>query len=94
MSSKKHWFKSKNYGYGWFPSTWQGWTVLVVFLAIVIFGTLLIFGGEPETTNEVILFTVWVLFSAAVLVLISYKKGEKPSWRWAGKEIGKKHDKK
>ena len=29
------WFKAKKYGYGWYPATWQGWLVILVYLTIL-----------------------------------------------------------
>ncbi len=28
----KYWFKAKNYGWGWYPATWQGWLILAGFI--------------------------------------------------------------
>lgn len=27
------WFRKKRFGYGWTPATWQGWTVMDIFIA-------------------------------------------------------------
>lgn len=31
------WFRAKEYGWGWYPATWEGWLVLLVFIALWIF---------------------------------------------------------
>lgn len=76
---KKLWFKRKLYGYGWTPCSWQGW--LVVFIWVVFF--VIAMSNLDHESFKNILF---IVLSTAVLVLISYKKGEKPRWQW-GKRI-------
>ena len=31
-----YWFKQKRFGYGATPVTWQGWVLMLVYLAIVV----------------------------------------------------------
>ena len=34
---RRYWFPAKRFGWGWGPpATWQGWCVLLVFLALVL----------------------------------------------------------
>ena len=73
---QRFWFPAKSYGWGWgLPSRWQGWLVLVVYLAAVA-GILYL---VPETRFRVpylVIATIWLL----VIVVF---KGEKPlRWRW------------
>ena len=36
QNERKYWFPAKRYGYGWgIPSSWQGWLVLAVFVALL-----------------------------------------------------------
>ena len=38
-SRKQYWFPAKRYGWGWgLPSSWQGWIVLFIFIAMVALG--------------------------------------------------------
>lgn len=80
---KNYWFKRRRYGYGWVPVTWQGWTVLAVWLAGVIAATIWV-SDIPKNTfqAEVVYFLLFVGASTAVLVFLSYKKGPSPKWRW------------
>ena len=32
---KKVWFKAKEYGWGWYPSSWQGWIILLIYLLLL-----------------------------------------------------------
>jgi hypothetical protein len=75
-----YWFPAKRYGWGWgFPSAWQGWVVLVTFIAVV---SLLPFVISPS--EHVVLFFAAISGSAAVLIGVCYAKGEPPRWRWGG----------
>lgn len=87
---KQPWFVVKNYGYGWMPATWQGWTITLVWIAI--------FAGfvawaNLRFSNVWLSMTVSILFGGfwmGVLYGISMKTGEKQSWRW-GKVTKAKH---
>lgn len=72
---KKYWFKAKCYGYGWYPVTWQAW--LILFIWFIIF-TFAIYNMDHEWLKNVIV----ILLATAILIYISYKKGEKARWRW------------
>ncbi len=80
---KKIWFRRKRYGWGWFPITWQGWLVIVIFVIGMAFGaTEFQLDQYPDRT-------VWFIVYAAVLVvlllLVCWLKGESPRWQWGEK---------
>jgi hypothetical protein len=80
---KKIWFKAKTYGWGWCPCTWEGWAIIVGYL--IIFAILAtIFETNIERFWLPYLISVFLL--TALLIYISYKKGEKPGWRWGNKK--------
>ncbi len=86
-SSKKPWFKAKNYGWGWYPATWQGWVITLLFVGLIANEA-----GNLSTDTESTPYTSLKIFTlACILIGICYKTGEKPYWRW-GKE--KNHSKK
>lgn len=75
------WFKAKRYGWGWYPVTWQGWLVMLGYIALMFAFASTIDDDSP--TREV--FFTFLLPGAiltATLLRICYKKGEKPRWRW------------
>ena len=42
QNERKYWFSAKRYGWGWgIPSSWHGWLVLTVFVALVVVGSFL-----------------------------------------------------
>ncbi len=91
---QKMWFKAKQYGWGWYPATWQGWLVLAVYLAIVIGMAVLVFGPLAKTNGAppanlpqmIALFVLVDVVATGALITICYKTGEKPTWRWGSKK--------
>jgi hypothetical protein len=72
-----HWFPAKRYGWGWGPPiTWQGWTVLVSWL-IVFFA-----GVGYVVARHSLLQVPFGAAMAILLLVICYRKGEPPRWRW------------
>ena len=84
MTKKMYWSKRKRYGYGWTPVTWQGWTTVGIWLVFVLGATLIIDESSPNTGW---VFVSLVFLSTIPLIIISYKTGPKPKWRW-GKKPG------
>lgn len=72
------WFKRKTYGYGWTPTTWQGWAVIVVWLILFYFAV-------TKIDSEIVKL-VSILILTGILIFVSYKKGEKPKWQWGKKD--------
>ena len=79
MKSNKIWFVNKTYGYGWTPSTWEGWVVVLLWLIFFIPLTLII-------EHNRILGMIGIFFITGLLLFICYKKGEKPRWQWGEKK--------
>jgi hypothetical protein len=85
---KNLWFKAKKYyGWGWYPARWQGWVVLLVWLGLVIF----LFGHIDATSHSASdtlrPFSLNLILMLAVLTWVCWRTGERPQWRWAGKEM-------
>ncbi len=74
---KEIWFKRKRYGWGWYPSTWQGWMVILGFLIYLL---LAISYFIPK--NQIWQYILTVIIGVIILIYICYKKGEKPKWSW------------
>lgn len=84
---KQLWFGSKNYGYGWVPNTWQGWSAVGVYGVVAMISTIWYSNqsDQPQTTYT-LLYTFMMLISTGILVVVSKLKGTKPSWRWGKDE--------
>ncbi|BFM39012.1 hypothetical protein OLK001_09380 [Synechocystis sp. LKSZ1] len=75
---RKYWFPAKRYGWGWGPpSAWQGWIILLIYLALVL-------GGIPflQSTKGNFVYLAFVLLLTVVLIAICWLTGERPRWRW------------
>ena len=76
----RYWFRAKRYGWGWgLPATWQGWVVLVAFVALVVLAAI-IFPPPKHLWSYLACVAVLCLFVAGICWL----KGEPPRWRWGG----------
>ena len=79
--TKRHRFPAKRYGWVWGPpTTWQGWLVIVIWLAVLMPITL-----SLAARNQAVPLLVFVEVMIAVLTVIGYIKGEPPRWRRGGK---------
>lgn len=80
-----YWFKAKLFGWGWTPVKWQGWSVLFIYIVLIL-GLVLIrekdIPGNPDSGSNFLTFALPVIVLTILLVLVSYKKGEKPRWQW------------
>jgi hypothetical protein len=76
-----HWFKAKLYGWGWTPVRWQGWVVILSYIAAIILLSFTINQDSP-LTESLFTFILPVFALTIALIYICYKKGEKPTWRW------------
>jgi hypothetical protein len=86
---KRLWFRAKDYGWGWTPATWEGWAVTAAWLAFLIL--IVKDTGSYEEDGVAVLLRVilptWA--SIVALLLVCWKTGEKPEWRWGGKPVRK-----
>jgi hypothetical protein len=91
----KLWFKRKLFGWGWTPCSWEGWSILLIYL--VYFAIKFTFwteylqlletgSGAVGLTNSY-LFILDFLTVSFFFILICYTRGEKPKWQW-----GKRRD--
>lgn len=76
-----YWFKRRLYGWGWVPATREGWTVIALYVALLL---LLALQLDTQTTDREVLvrFVAPLVLGTAVLLLACFKKGEKPRWSW------------
>jgi hypothetical protein len=77
----KLWFKAKRYGYGWYPASWQGWTVMLIYG--ILFACLVVaFEFNLYRPHVVAWYLTGVGIITAALIIVAAKKGEKARWRW------------
>ena len=76
---KELWFKRKTYGWGWTPASKEGWIVTIV-------TTLMIIRFAMDAETNPLKSMIYIFLTIIVLIIISYKTGEKPEWRWGNKK--------
>ncbi|RJR29181.1 hypothetical protein C4564_02470 [Candidatus Microgenomates bacterium] len=81
------WFKAKNYGWGWYPATWHGWVVTLVFVLLIIFSSYRVEANSHFVSDSLLNIIPQNVLLVMLLIAICYKKGERPEWRWRGKRI-------
>lgn len=82
---KGYWFKAKLYGWGWVPVAWQGWCVTLMYV-FLIFSLVLSrekdILGNPDSGSNFLTLALPITVLTILLVIVAYKKGEKPRWQW------------
>jgi hypothetical protein len=74
----RYWFPAKTFGWGWgLPVTWQGWLVLLSYLALVLASISFI-----RPALHPLVFAACIAALTAVLTIICWCTGEPPQWRW------------
>lgn len=69
------WFAAKRYGLGGGrPIAWQGWAVLLIFLAIVI--------GATQLANRNPWIMGSIIFTATAIFLVIAARTTRGGWRW------------
>lgn len=73
---RRYWFPAKRYGWGWGPpSTWEGWVVLIAWVAAVS-------AGAVFSRSHPALYVLFAVGMVVILLAICFAKGEPPRWRW------------
>ncbi|MEK7099595.1 MAG: hypothetical protein AAB883_00435 [Patescibacteria group bacterium] len=90
---KNLWFRAKQYGWGWYPITWQGWAVTALYVVLytvsgVLFGALApaVLAGGGSVAAGALLLISWTILLSASLLAVCYRYGEPPRWRWGSKD--------
>lgn len=75
------WFRAKRYGYGWYPSSWQGALVVILYISALT-KFLLDFLHSDTSFQSAMDLIFGVIVITFVLIYVCIKKGEKARWRW------------
>lgn len=78
----KLWFKRKRYGWGWYPSTWEGWLLLAIYLVLTIGSVYIVEWMNLSEIQSAYTVMITVTILTIILLIICYKKGESPKWQW------------
>ena len=75
---KRYWFPAKRYGWGWsFPSTWQGWLVIALYLILILGAIPVLHPGHDSLP-----FGLYASVLTFALIAVCWWKGEPPHWHW------------
>lgn len=78
----KIWFRAKTYGWGWYPVTWQGWLIIAGFILIDVLNFLRLDATSHSSSDTLRPFIIETAMMTVVLIIICWRTGEKPRWRW------------
>ncbi len=99
---KARWFRTKEYGWGWYPSSWQGWLITALYAFVYTFSVIFFVGWlgaakeaaggllPHNTLLGIVEFLGWMLFLSASMIHICYRTGGKPRWHWGPADSEKK----
>lgn len=79
MKRNQYWFRARYFGRGFYPETWEGWLVSLLYSALVLAAYFLL----PSQSG-----IVFVLLTTVVFLLICRAKGRTPQAATDGKEKG------
>lgn len=79
--------KRKRFGWGWTPTTWQGWLFIVLQIG-VLFTAAMQLPAKPvqPSTDQLVRLCIIVSFVIATIVLVGSQVGPTPRWRWGKKD--------
>lgn len=81
--NKKLWFKAKQYGWGWYPATWEGWMITFGFVVLFsLHAVLFIDASVSPSLKQAVGFILRTVLLVAFLIYVCYRHGEKPGWHW------------
>ena len=85
--SHKYWFKPKNYGYGFYPVTWEGWLATAVFVIVLLISGCInnIFVDNVTMKEGMRFFLDVLIFSSIATIFFDKKMKEDLKWRWGRK---------
>lgn len=83
---KKLWFKAKRYGWGWYPATWEGWFITILYVLFILRTFLIIDIDMNPTAGILFRISIPLILATVILFVVCYVKGEKPGWRWGKKD--------
>jgi len=84
MKKNKYWFKSKRFGWGYVPISWEGWLSVAIFMVLIyLSGYLNNVYQEPINNKDLLSF----LFDTFIIILVTLpfyqkKSKDKARWRW------------
>lgn len=72
---KKFWFRSK-YGFGWYPTSIQGFVVFLLYFAVLAYSFIKIDKSSHSVSDTIIGFVPFLVGATIILLFICYMTGE------------------
>ncbi|MEI6316439.1 MAG: hypothetical protein WCO65_01770 [bacterium] len=85
-TNKKLWFRRKTFGWGWYPITWQGWSVIILYVLDLVSNAIFANNHVNSNSDFLMQFFPHYLVLTIFLIIICYATGEKPKWTWGFKK--------
>jgi len=93
MKSEKSLMKRRRYGWGWTPTTLQGWLFVMTHLGIIFAAVLMLLSGSQEpSAMQFIGFFIIITFVISSLLLMGTLTSPRPRWRWGRKNTDNIHE--
>jgi hypothetical protein len=73
---RKPWFRLKGSGYGLTPTTWQGWSVTFVIMAVLLASVQVVLYLVRDPLNAVILILIVTGIELAVFIPFTYRHAQ------------------
>lgn len=80
MNDNPGWFRPKRYGFGATPATWQGWALVLAFVALV-YGVVFTFRERP-----LVIFSILIPLLVVFITIVAKTTRGSWHWRWGGEE--------
>jgi hypothetical protein len=74
------WFKPKTFGYGATPVSWEGWTVMAVYCAVII-GCIVAMYLRKESFSTYLSSMAAIMVATIVMIVVSVQKTD-GAWGW------------
>jgi len=74
--AQRYWFKTHQNGIVWYPASWQGWVVILVYLAGLTYYFIKIDSASHSVSDTLIGFAVPFFIFSAFLIIATYLKSE------------------
>jgi hypothetical protein len=81
MEFNKYWFKPKKFGYGAYPSTWEGWLTTIGFIGLILYVALNIPDDNPN------FYPIFIFSIIAFIFLVKKKTDGDWKWNWGKEKI-------
>jgi hypothetical protein len=90
--SHEFWLKPKTLGYGAVPTTWEGWTVVAAYGAVIV-ACVVVMIVRKESFSAFVSSMATIVVATAVMIVVSVQKTD-GAWGWnaGANQIAGKND--